>query len=265
MSKTHTQWDAFICHASEDKIIVRLLAEQLRALGLHVWFDESTLHVGDSLRRSIDYGLANSRFGIVILSHSFFLKEWPQRELDGLVALAIDSREKRILPVWHEIGRKDIVKYCPTLADLVAVSTKEGIDKAAFKLAEVIKPQSPDERALSKTDLIVGVWEWEPLKEVWPARDRWPTEWMDFENKSKAVQRILTNKLIELGYNPDDLPGSSEDITIVKYKNLPPRYFGELKEAIDTILMRYVKTVIWRENPHMGWNLIVYLGKDIGK
>ena len=59
--------------------------------------------------------------------------------------------------------------------------------------------------------------------------------------------------------------GSWEDITLVHYKNIPPCYFGELKEAINTILMQYVKTVIWREYPQMGWNLIVELGKDIGE
>ena len=48
--------------------------------------EKFTLRVGDSLRRSIDNGLRNSRYGIVVLSEAFFSKEWPQRELDGLFA-----------------------------------------------------------------------------------------------------------------------------------------------------------------------------------
>ena len=80
------EWDVFISHAWEDKeSIARPLAEALRARGLRVWFDEFTLSVGDRLRRSIDRGLANSRDGIVILSPHFFAKEWPQKELDGLI------------------------------------------------------------------------------------------------------------------------------------------------------------------------------------
>jgi len=51
----------------------------------------------------------------------------------------------------------------------------------------------------------------------------------------------------------------------VRYKNIPLNYFSELKEAIDTILLQYVKTVLWLEEPRMGWNLLLYLGKDIGK
>ena len=74
------KWDVFISHASEDKeAIARPLAEALEGRGLLVWFDEFTLAVGDSLRRSIDHGLANSRFGIVILS-PFFLKRIGHRK-----------------------------------------------------------------------------------------------------------------------------------------------------------------------------------------
>jgi len=75
----------FICHASEDKEeVARPLAQELRSRDFRVWIDEAEILIGDSLRRKIDEGLASSRFGIVILSPSFFAKEWPQLELDGL-------------------------------------------------------------------------------------------------------------------------------------------------------------------------------------
>ena len=83
--ETGREWDVFICHASEDKDdFVRPLAGGLEQRGLRVWFDESTLRVGDSLRESIDHGLNRSRFGIVVLSPHFFSKQWPQNELNGL-------------------------------------------------------------------------------------------------------------------------------------------------------------------------------------
>ena len=60
------EWDVFISHADEDKEdFVRPLARALHGRGLSVWFDELTLTVGDSLRRSIDLGLARSRFGVL--------------------------------------------------------------------------------------------------------------------------------------------------------------------------------------------------------
>ena len=65
-------YDAFISHASEDKAsLVRPLARALEKMGFHIWFDEFELKVGDSLRRSIDKGLVNSRYGIVVLSKAF--------------------------------------------------------------------------------------------------------------------------------------------------------------------------------------------------
>jgi len=73
-------------HASEDKeALVQPLATALAAFGVRAWYDEFTLEAGDSLSRSIDRGLADSRFGVVVLSPSFILKPWPEYELRGLV------------------------------------------------------------------------------------------------------------------------------------------------------------------------------------
>jgi serine/threonine protein kinase len=72
-------WDVFISHASEDnETVARPLAAHLREAGLRVWLDEHELLLGDSLRREIDRGLAQSRWGVVILSRHFLDKEWPQ-------------------------------------------------------------------------------------------------------------------------------------------------------------------------------------------
>lgn len=117
------EYDFFISHATEDKItLARPLALGLRDEGVRVWYDEFTLTIGDSLRRSIDKGLAKSRFGIVILSTAFFSKNWPQYELDGLNARQTMG-EKVILPIWHNVDRETIVKHSPPLADMLAFTT----------------------------------------------------------------------------------------------------------------------------------------------
>ena len=128
------QWDFFISHASEDKLaIARPLADMLVAKGMTVWYDDFSLKVGDSLQRSIDRGLLQSRFGIVILSHHFFAKHWPQKELNGLANLEFEGR-KVILPVWHGIGAKDMRSYSPMLADRIAVSTDNPLEHVVEKL-----------------------------------------------------------------------------------------------------------------------------------
>jgi hypothetical protein len=133
------KWDVFLCHASEDKdSFVRPLANALRAEGLRVWFDEFTLRVGDGLRRSIDKGLQESKFGAVVISPSFFQKQWPQRELDGLIAKEIDDR-RVILPVWHNVSQIEVREHSITLADRIAVNSAEGIQAVVAKLLLAIR------------------------------------------------------------------------------------------------------------------------------
>ncbi len=133
-------YDAFISHASEDKDdLVRPLAEELIKNGLSIWYDEFELKVGDSLRRSIDAGLVRSKFGIVIFSPSFFAKNWPQYELDGLVEKEM-AGNKVILPLWHKVSKNEVMKYSPALADKVALNTAMyTIEELAKKLASAIK------------------------------------------------------------------------------------------------------------------------------
>jgi PAS domain S-box-containing protein len=134
------EYDAFICHASEDKnTVARPLAEKLKEFGFSIWYDECTLEIGDSLRRSIDKGLVNSRYGIVILSPAFFKKEWPQYELNGLTAREIKGK-KVILPVWHRIEKADIEIFSPPLADKVAGNTlHQSLAEIARQLSIVLR------------------------------------------------------------------------------------------------------------------------------
>lgn len=136
------EYDAFVSHASEDKEeFVRPLVEALTARGLSIWYDEFALKVGDSLRRSVDKGLAQSRFGIVVLSGHFFAKNWPQYELDGLVSKEI-AGAKVILPIWHKVTLDEVRSYSPTMADRKALnSSLMGVEEIADELVEVLKDE----------------------------------------------------------------------------------------------------------------------------
>jgi hypothetical protein len=133
-------YDVFISHASEDKSeLVRPLAEALRNEGLSVWYDEFELRIGDSLRRKIDAGLARSRFGVVVLSPSFFEKGWTNYELDGLVTRSV-SGDQILLPIWHKVTKAEVVSYSPSLADKVARSTAVSTpEEIAVEIADVIR------------------------------------------------------------------------------------------------------------------------------
>ncbi|MFI8092564.1 toll/interleukin-1 receptor domain-containing protein [Streptomyces sp. NPDC086080] len=132
------RWDVFVSHASEDKESVAIpLAEALTARGLRVWLDRHELKIGDSLRQSIDEGLAKSRFGVVVLSEAFFDKRWSVRELNGLVAVE-SLGVKAILPVWHGIDHATLVKHSPMLADRVAGNTANGIEPLATAITTLV-------------------------------------------------------------------------------------------------------------------------------
>lgn len=135
----NAEFDVFISHASEDKDdFVRPLAVKLTEIGLKVWYDESTLKVGDSLRQKIDQGLSRSRYGIVVLSSAFFVKNWPQYELNGMVAREMEGR-KVILPIWHKVSKSEVLSFSPTLADKVAINSSiSSMEEIANQILEVV-------------------------------------------------------------------------------------------------------------------------------
>ncbi len=138
--ETDKEYDVFISHASEDKDeVVRPLALALQIEGLSVWYDEFELRIGDSLRRKIDKGLANSKFGIVVLSKEFIKKGWTNYELDGIITKAV-SGEQVVLPIWHNITKKEVLEYSPSLADKLARNTSSyTVDEIAKEIADVIR------------------------------------------------------------------------------------------------------------------------------
>ena len=139
-AETVKTYDFFICHASEDKDdVVQELAEILRDKGAEVWYDAFELKVGSRLRREIERGLVNARYGIVVVSSHFFAKDWPQRELDGLFSLDTQEQSK-ILPIWHKVTVDEVLERSPILAGIMALNTGvQSIEEIAEKLMEKIR------------------------------------------------------------------------------------------------------------------------------
>ena len=143
--------DVFISHASEDKkAVARPLAQKLRDEGVDVWYDDFALKLGDSLRQSIDHGLTQSRYGVVILSENFFAKKWPQRELDALFALE-QHGQQRVLPVLHGLSQEDATEYAPLLGNKVSISTEAGLDTVVDRILEVVLAP-PDQTAIERVE-----------------------------------------------------------------------------------------------------------------
>jgi TIR domain len=135
-------YDIFIAHSGDDKDdFVRPLAEALIAANVEVWFDEFSLQPGDSLRRAIDHGLSQSRFGAVVLSPSFFQRNWPRWELNGLVQRHLSGENDVVLPIWYGVTKDDVLGYSPPLADIWAIDSRLCLNSVVARLLTKIHPK----------------------------------------------------------------------------------------------------------------------------
>jgi hypothetical protein len=186
--------DVFVCHASEDKeAVVRPLAEALQRLGYAVWYDEFVLKAGDSLRRRIDHGLSASRYGVVVLSTSFFQKNWPQYELDGLVQRENDGGAKVIIPIWHGVDVKTVAAYSPTLADRVAILSSNGLDSLVSEITAVLDGSEGQSGTLA----VVKEAAQPPARELGRSPDSADSVDLNLTSVGRAVGRPITDPAVQ--------------------------------------------------------------------
>lgn len=135
------KYDVFISHASEDmELIVRPLVTMLEKLSVRVWYDEFSLKLGDSLSASIDKGLLESRFGIVVLSKSFLKKNWTDYEYRSLLSRQMNG-QRIIIPLWYGITKEEVLSFSPYLADIFAGNvTPDNLQKTILSILKVVRP-----------------------------------------------------------------------------------------------------------------------------
>lgn len=136
------EYDVFVSHAWEDKedFVDEFVAE-LRKQGLIVWYDTDKLKWGDSMREKIDRGLAKSRYGVVVLSPNYIAehKYWTKAELNGLFQVETING-KTILPIWHNLTKKQVTEYSPIIADRKAMTTASMTpEEIAIELKELFR------------------------------------------------------------------------------------------------------------------------------
>ena len=135
------KYDLFISHASEDKDeIVRPMATILERLSVRVWYDESSLQLGDSLTASIDKGLRQSRYGLLVLSKAFLGKNWPDYEYRSLLTRQIDG-ESVILPLWYDVTKEEVKAYSLFLTDIKGLAvTRDNMNVVIPAIVKVVRP-----------------------------------------------------------------------------------------------------------------------------
>jgi hypothetical protein len=220
------QWthDVFICHASEDKEFAQELAWRLSTHGIKVWLDEFTFTLGDTLQGKIDEGLRNSKYGVVIVSRTFFTKVWAPLELNALIVKQAAEGQKVVLPVWHEITVSEVYAVSPTLAGVFATQSADGIDKVVRDIVTVVRPE---------------------LVESLPALITKPTGPTTFRAQIFALVTGVRNILKKYGPNPSvDATGD----LIMEYSNEYASQFIAIKRHLEKLL-GYKRTEMLSKEP----------------
>jgi len=136
MTKTPAH-DVFISHAFEDKqAFANELALELTKAGLKVWYSGFELKLGDSIAGSVNKGLKDAAFGIVVVSPVYLEKQWTINELNALFAQ--EAGENRILPILHDITVDEIKERFPILADRYMISSGQGMSFVVNKVLQAM-------------------------------------------------------------------------------------------------------------------------------
>lgn len=139
MDKKKYNYDAFISHSVADKIpVADQLYIQLKQAGLKIWYSGNELTPGDSISKTIQEGLAQSRYGIVILSPSYLSKLWPLHEFYILWNRENEGK-KVILPVLHDVTPEDLSLKSLDMADRWSTKTSKGLDAVTEDLVKAIR------------------------------------------------------------------------------------------------------------------------------
>lgn len=127
--------DVFLSHASADNESATELYLELTARGLDTWFDGAELHLGESLMRQIDHGIARSRCGVLLITEAFLEgRFWTEREMTALV-----GGRRRVIPVLHGVTFGDLAAYSPMLSDFVGLDMDlHGLGEIADQIAAAL-------------------------------------------------------------------------------------------------------------------------------
>src|SRR6266404_5693420 len=94
--------NVFLSHSSIDKELARRIAVDLSMSGIGVWFDEWQIKVGQSITQSIEKGLDDADFVVVLLTNHSVNSGWVQKEWRSKIGDEATSHGIYILPILAE-------------------------------------------------------------------------------------------------------------------------------------------------------------------
>ena len=131
---------AFLSYSSRDADLALRLAKDLRASGVDIWLDQWKLNVGEPIVQTIEQGLDDAEFVIVLLTHASVDSTWVQREWSRKVQHEGQARRVSVIPVRGE--RCDIPDFLAqrSYADVSGGSYRMGLSR----LLQILRHHAAD-------------------------------------------------------------------------------------------------------------------------
>ena len=138
-------WDVFVCHAGPDKLFALALSKRLPA-ELRCFVDEQSLLVGDHATVCMEDAVKTTQIAVVLLSHEFFCREDPQKELGWILGNWADGVRTTLMPVFLGVT----VEKCSELAK----ANGQGLEKVCevAGLRHMCKRRTADGRTVTRED-----------------------------------------------------------------------------------------------------------------
>lgn len=129
-------FDVFLSHSSEDKDVVRDIAECLKKNGLRVWFDEWEIKPGDHIQVKVEEGLEFSRVLVLCMSAHAFDSDWAILEAGTFRFRDPLNKERRFIPL-----RLDDAPIKSSLAAFLYIDWRSEDNSQVYaKLLEACRP-----------------------------------------------------------------------------------------------------------------------------
>lgn len=91
----------FLSHSSIDKPFVEKLANDLRKIGINIWYDKWEIKVGDSITWKIESGIRENEFFGIVLSPESMSSEWVMSELGAAWSKQMVTKKVGVLPILY--------------------------------------------------------------------------------------------------------------------------------------------------------------------
>ena len=123
-SNPKEKYDVFLSYAPEDK---DSFSDELSAIlqykhGLKILYQSIAISSEASIKKLVNDSIKNSKHALILLSRNYIKKYCKDCKLESLFQLQSNGG-KIILPIWHDITKKEIQDFSPTMSQNLVLNT----------------------------------------------------------------------------------------------------------------------------------------------